>query len=58
MYCDVVISFFNFCMPDDPLYAIKETVQLFATAGIRKTYVESVSKGMETRGYKYQKVQF
>ena len=54
MYCDVVISFFNFCMPDDPLYSIKETVQLFATAGIRNTYVESVSKGMKTRGYKYQ----
>ena len=54
MYCDVVIRYFNFCMPDDPLYSIKETVQLFATAGIRKTYVESVSKGMKTRGYKYQ----
>ena len=54
MYCDVVISFFNFCMPDDPLYSIKETVQLFATAGIRNTYVESVSKGMKTRGYKCQ----
>lgn len=54
MYCDVVISFFHFCMPDDPLYSIKESVQLFATAGIRDTYVESVSKGMKTRGYKYQ----
>ena len=54
MYCDVVIRYFNFCMPDDPLYSIRETVQLFATAGIRNTYVESVSKGMKTRGYKYQ----
>ena len=54
MYCNVVITYFNFCMPDDPLYSIKETVQLFATAGIRNTYVESVSKGMKTRGYKYQ----
>ena len=54
LYCNVVISYFNFCMPDDPLYSIKETVQLFATAGIRNTYVESVSKGMKTRGYKYQ----
>ena len=54
MYCDVIITYFNFCMPDDPLYSIKETVQLFATAGIRNTYVESVSKGMKTRGYKYQ----
>ena len=54
MYCHVVISYFNFCMPDDPLYSIKETVQLFATAGIRNTYVESVSNGMKTRGYTYQ----
>jgi hypothetical protein len=54
MYCDVVIRFFNFCMPDDPLYSIRKTVQLFATAGIRNTYAESVSKGMKTRGYKYQ----
>lgn len=54
MYCDVIIRFFNFCMPDDPLYSIRETVQLFATAGIRNTYVESVSKGMKTRGYKCQ----
>jgi len=54
MYCNVVITYFNFCMPDDPLYSIRETVQLFATAGIRNTYVESVSKGMKTRGYKYQ----
>ncbi|MCK5030981.1 MAG: transposase [Thermoplasmatales archaeon] len=54
MYCNVVITYFKFCMPDDPLYSIKETVQLFATAGIRNTYVESVSKGMKTRGYKYQ----
>jgi len=54
MYCNVVISYFNFCMPDDPLYSIKETVQLFATAGIRNTYVESVSNGMKTRGYTYQ----
>ena len=54
MYCHVVISYFNFCMPDDPLYSINETVQLFATAGIRNTYVESVSNGMKTRGYTYQ----
>jgi len=54
MYCDVVIRYFNFCMPDDPLYSIRETVQLFVTAGIRNTYVESVSKGMKTRGYKCQ----
>jgi len=54
MYCDVVIRFFNFCIPDDPLYSIRETVQLFATAGIRNTYVESVSKGMKTRRYKCQ----
>ncbi|GAG25550.1 unnamed protein product, partial [marine sediment metagenome] len=51
MYSNVVITYFNLCMPDDPLYSIRETVQLFATAGIRNTYVESVSKGMKTRGY-------
>ena len=27
MYGDVVISYFNFCMPDDPLYSIRETAK-------------------------------
>ena len=54
LYCDVVTRFFNFRMPDDPLYSLRETLQLFATAGIRNSYLESVSKGMRAAGHNCQ----
>ena len=50
-YCDIVSGFINFQLPDDPVYSLKETIQLFAMAGIRNSYVTTVSRDMKSAGH-------
>jgi hypothetical protein len=53
-YCDVITSFFTFDLSDDPKYSIRESIQLFATAGIRNSYVTTVSRDMKAAGHSCQ----
>ncbi|MEA3457937.1 MAG: transposase [Candidatus Thermoplasmatota archaeon] len=50
-YCDIVTGFINFHLPDDPVHSLKETIQLFAMAGIRNSYVTTVSRDMKAAGH-------
>jgi len=45
-YCGIVSRLLTSHLPDDPVYSIKESLQLFATADIRNSYVTSVSRDM------------
>jgi len=53
-YCDVITNFFTFDLSDNPKYSIKESIQLFATAGIRNSYITTVSRDMKTMGHSCQ----
>jgi len=53
-YCDIVSRFINFQLPDDPIHSLKETLQLFAMAGIRNSYVTTVSRDMKAAGHHCQ----
>lgn len=45
------LVFFVFDIPDDPKYSMRDSIQLFATAGIRNSYVDTVARDMKAAGY-------
>ena len=53
-YCDIVTGFINFHLPVDPVHSLKETLQLFSMAGIRNSYVTTVSRDMKVAGHSCQ----
>jgi len=55
-YCDIVSRFINFQLLDDTVHSLKETLQLFAMAGMRNSYVTTVSRDMKAAGHLYKKL--
>ena len=53
-YCDIVSRFINFHLPDDPVHSLKESLQLFAMAGIRNSYVTTISRDIKVAGHSCQ----
>lgn len=41
-------------MPDDSVYSLKESLQLFAMAGIKNDYITSVSRDLKAAGHRCQ----
>jgi hypothetical protein len=49
-YCDIVPRFINFQLPENPMYSLRETLQLLASAGIRNSYVTTIARDLKSAG--------
>jgi len=53
-YCKILQTYVTFYIPEEIRYSLVETLQLFATAGIRNDYVNAVANGLRAVGHKCQ----